>query len=215
MSKAAEAPDWAAVLERLIEGDRLAFLELSRLVTGFLVRWRAYDFRDEWDDLVQEVILAAVEAARGRRLRQPGAVVGYLRTAARYKFVDWLRRRRSEPLEPEREARPPELSWPAASHDSRAAEAEHLDLGEALKSLPERQQRALLSVYVEGHTYDEAALSTGIPLGSLKRYLREGLVALRAALEPGPPAADPGEAAAPTSPGGVAMRGVARAGGTE
>lgn len=51
--------DWAAVLERLLAGDRLALLQLSRLVNGFLARWNADDFRDEWDDVIQEVVLAA------------------------------------------------------------------------------------------------------------------------------------------------------------
>ena len=91
--------DWPEVMDRLVRGDGAAFLEVSRLITGFLVQWRAYDFRDEWDDLIQEVVLAAIEATRARRLRKPGAIVGYLRTATRYKFVDCLRRRRGEPLE--------------------------------------------------------------------------------------------------------------------
>jgi hypothetical protein len=37
-------------------------------------------------------------------------------------------------------------------------------------------------VYVEGNTYSEAAAATGIPLGSLKRHLREGLATLRTGL---------------------------------
>ena len=91
--------DWSEVMDRLVRGESAAFLEVSRLITGFLVQWRAYDFRDEWDDLIQEVVLAAIEATRARRLRKPGAIVAYLRTATRYKFVDCLRRRRGEPLE--------------------------------------------------------------------------------------------------------------------
>ena len=34
-------------------------------------------------------------------------------------------------------------------------------------------------MYIEGRTYEEAAEATGIPLGSLKRYLRLGLGQLR------------------------------------
>src|SRR5437879_11125765 len=40
---AAVDKDWLAVLDRLLAGDRVAFLEVSRLVTGFLVQLRAYD----------------------------------------------------------------------------------------------------------------------------------------------------------------------------
>ena len=39
------------------------------------------------------------------------------------------------------------------------------------------------AVYLQGCTYEEAAARTGIPFGSLKRALREGLAALRLHLE--------------------------------
>ena len=52
----------------------------------------------------------------------------------------------------------------------------------AAPALTEKQQKALVAVYVEGKTYNEAARDTGIPLGSLKRYLRDGLAALHAQL---------------------------------
>jgi len=40
-------------------------------------------------------------------------------------------------------------------------------------------------VYLEDQTYEEAVATTGIPLGSLKRYLRLGLAQLRAQLASG------------------------------
>ena len=85
--------DWMAVVDRLLAGDRRAFLELNRLVTGFLVQLRAYDFRDEWDDLRQEVIIGVVANARAGRLRDPCAFLGYVRILTRNKFVDRLKTR--------------------------------------------------------------------------------------------------------------------------
>jgi RNA polymerase sigma-70 factor (ECF subfamily) len=173
-----ERRNWGNVLERLSGGDRTAFVETSRLITGFLARWRAYDFRDEWDDLVQEVILAAVEAHRRRTLRSPQAALGYLRTTARFKFVDWLRRRRGEPLPDERGEAESPLRWPP--HE--APPEGGFQIWDRLRELPPTHQKAIVLVYVEGRTYDEAAAESGIPLGSLKRYLREGLAALRESL---------------------------------
>ncbi len=49
----------------------------------------------------------------------------------------------------------------------------------ALSKLSEQQSAALLAVYGGGRTYEQAASDTGIPLGSLKRHLREGLARLR------------------------------------
>ena len=83
--------DWMAVLRRLLAGDRLALAQLSRLTNGFLAGWNAYDFRDEWDDLVQEVITAAALALREGRLREPQALVGFLKSTARFKYLDRLR----------------------------------------------------------------------------------------------------------------------------
>src|SRR5436309_392610 len=90
---AAVDKDWLAVLGRLLAGDRVAFLEVNRLVTGFLVQLRAYDFRDEWDDLRQEVLLSVVANARAGRLRDPKAFVGYVRIITRNKFIDRLKAR--------------------------------------------------------------------------------------------------------------------------
>src|SRR5205809_5013031 len=84
---AAVERDWLAVLDRLLAGDRVAFLEVNRLVTGFLVQLRAYDFRDEWDDLRQEVLLSVAANARPGRLRHPQAFPAYLRLPTRTNSV--------------------------------------------------------------------------------------------------------------------------------
>jgi RNA polymerase sigma-70 factor (ECF subfamily) len=186
--------DWPAVMDRLIRGDRAAFLEISRLITGFLAQWRAYDFRDEWDDLIQEVIMAAIEATKAQRLRKPGAIFSYLRTTTRYKFVDCLRRRRGEPLEMEGEERSADLRWPPGGQSDPGG----FEIWDQLHKLPEKQREAVHSVYVVGNTYNEAAAATGIPLGSLKRHLREGLAALRTELADFRPKRDPVPASDPT-----------------
>jgi RNA polymerase sigma-70 factor (ECF subfamily) len=196
-------------MNRLVQGDSAAFLAVSRLITGFLVQWRAYDFRDEWDDLIQEVVLAAVEATRAQQLRKPGAIVGYLRTATRYKFVDCLRKRRGEPLEQEGEERAADLRWPPAPQRDPGS----FEIWDHVDKLSENQRKCVVSVYVMGNTYNEAAAATGIPLGSLKRHLRDGLTALRAHLGELRTERDPislsgstdkgrGDSQAPDNPGG-------------
>lgn len=172
------------MLERLLEGDRLALVELSRLINSFLSRWNAYDFRDEWDDLIQEVLVASGTALREGRIRERAAVVGYLRTTARFKFVDRLKshlRHRENDTLPWEDVVDSSLE-PAS--DDEAADATRRDLQRALAKLPEKKREAVLAVYVHGKTYDEASDATGIPLGSLKRYLREGLSELRLELSP-------------------------------
>ena len=71
--------DWAAHVEGLAAGDQLAFLKLSRLVTGFLAQLRAYDFRDEWPDLIQEVMLALITASRDGKIRDHRVFPAFVR----------------------------------------------------------------------------------------------------------------------------------------
>ncbi len=178
----ARTEDWAVVIDRLLEGDHLACLQISRLVTGFLAGWRAYDFRDDWPDLVQEVLVVVITAAREGKIRRREASLGFIRTVARYKFVDRLRRhlRRSEDqclpwgglIQPE---------GPEAQ--SGGPREESFDLRRALEKLPEQKRKIVLAVYAEAKTYEQVAQETGIPLGTLKRHLRDALAALRAHLE--------------------------------
>jgi len=170
------AQDWLAVVARLADGDRAAFLELNRLVTGILVQLRAYDFREEWDDLRQEVLLAVVANAKAGRLRDPQAFVGYVRIVTRNKFVDRLKQhlklKEGEALPWDDEAA--RVASPPSTDAGEAA-----DLWAAVRTLPDDEQRVLHGIYRQGRTYEEVADDTGLPLGTLKRRLRSALDTLR------------------------------------
>lgn len=178
--------DWGTLCERLLAGDRVAFATFNRLVSSFLGQLRAYDFREEWDDLRQDVLLAALANVRAGRLRDRQAFVGYVRIVTRNKFVDRLKRelrmreRDSLPWDDEM-ARAPAASFDAASDDP-AAGAARREVWDAVGELPDEQRRLLTGVYLEGKTYREMSEESGVPLGTLKRRLRDGLSALRTRL---------------------------------
>jgi RNA polymerase sigma-70 factor (ECF subfamily) len=171
--------DWAAAVDRLLEGDRVACLQISRLVTGFLVEWRAWEFRDEWSDLVQEVLIVVVTSAREGKIKNRDASYGFIRAVAHHKFVDRLRRHLARP---EDQA----LPWADAiqvdgfepDHEGELHQA--FDLQVAMEKLDEPKREIVFRVYCEGKTYEQVAEETGIPLGTLKRHLRNGLAELRA-----------------------------------
>jgi RNA polymerase sigma factor (sigma-70 family) len=176
-------PDWMEVVGRLLEGDRLAFLQVNRLVTGCLTQLRAYDFQDEWDDLRQEVVLAVIANARSGRLRDPQAFVGYVRIITRNKVMDRLKQRLQRR---ERET----LPWDDATAGAVAATAgdastEHASVRAALAELSPDERRVIEGVYAQGRTYEEVSAETGIPLGTMKRRLRDALRLLRRRLAPG------------------------------
>lgn len=169
--------DWAHLLDLLLAGDRLAFLKINRLVTGCLTQLRAYDHREEWDDLRQEVLIAVVQSARAGRLRDAERFVAYVRIITRNKFFDRLstasRRKETKTVE-----------W----NEEIAGKVEQLSDGRvgevwfAVEKLPTEEQLVLQGVYREGKTYQQVADDTGIPLGTVKRRLRDGLEKLRAEL---------------------------------
>lgn len=171
------------VLGRLAAGDRLALLQVNRLITGCLTRLRAYDFQDEWDDLRQEVVLAVLANARAGRLRDPQAFVGYVRIITRNKLMDRLQERFRHH---EKETLPwDEATARSAAPAVPASEVERIALRAALADLGEEERRVIQGIYGEGRTYEEVSAETGIPLGTMKRRLRTALELLRSRLVPG------------------------------
>ena len=80
--------DWIRILDQLRAGDHLAFLKINGLITGFLVKLRAYDFQDEWDDLRQQIVMSVIDNAEAGRLRDPRALLAYVRVITRNKVLD-------------------------------------------------------------------------------------------------------------------------------
>jgi RNA polymerase sigma-70 factor (ECF subfamily) len=178
---AGPAEDWFALLDRLEGGDALAFATFSRLVSGFLIQLRAYDFEDDWDDLRQDVLMSVVSNARAGRLRDTQAFVGYVKVITRNKFVDRLKRRLRHH---EKDALPwdDEAARAVAADPNPEQRAGNSALWREVELLPEDQQRIVTAVYREGKTYGEASRDIGMPLGTLKRKLTASLRALRGQL---------------------------------
>jgi RNA polymerase sigma-70 factor (ECF subfamily) len=181
--RAEMAEDWGSVLDGLGRSDPLALAKISKLVTGALTRLGAYDLRDGWDDVRQEVLIALLRSVREGKLREPSAFVGYTMTITRNRMNDWLRRKRSgEPVR-----RGEQTLQAIAEHlhpeTNRVAPDLLIDLERALDGLPEKQRLVLHALYLEGRSYEEAAGVLGMPLGTLKRMQTEGLRALRSVLE--------------------------------
>ena len=174
---AGPAEDWIAVLDRLAAGDRLAFAKVNRLISGFLVQLRAYEFRDEWDDLRQEVVMALIANARAGRLRDPEAFLGYARIVTRNKVVDRVKgaRRRHERATVPWDEDAARIAGAVADPSAAAAR----EVWAAVRDLPTEQQHVLDGVYRQGKTYEAVSAETGIPLGTMKRRLRDALMALR------------------------------------
>jgi len=160
--------DWRDALDRLLTGDRHAFVALDRLITGVLAQLRAYDYRDEWDDVRQVVLHALIANARAGRLPDSRAVAGYVQIITRQKMVEELKRSlRQAPLG---------TPQPEIGVAGPAAEPEVWD---AVAGLSEDHQQALRGVYGYGKTYQAVSEEIGIPIGAVTRRLREAFSSLR------------------------------------
>jgi RNA polymerase sigma-70 factor (ECF subfamily) len=87
--------------------------------------------------------------------------------------------RRSEPIDAAAEVADP---GPTA-FESLASAQEQERLKSSLNEIEERQSLAIKAAFMGGFTYEELAERSGVPLGTMKSWIRRGLAKLRTCLE--------------------------------
>ncbi len=167
-------------MEALRHGDRVAFAKVSRLITGYLIRYRSPALADDpCDDVRQDALLALSQSVQQGSLRDPRAFVAYAGAMVRNML---LVRLRTEKRRVALAHRVRELRTVAATPQCERDLTLRLDLERALAELPERQRLVVEALYIRGLRYAEAAHELGIPLGTLKGLQVQGLIGLRRAL---------------------------------
>lgn len=174
----------AALLQDVARGDRGAFEALYRTTSGTLlgICVRVLSDRSEAEDVLQEVYVAVwnkaaqFDAGRARAM-------AWLCSIARHRAIDRLRHlpgpAQRAPIELI-DAAPDNSPSPAAQAE---ADTERMRLDECLQQLEPRRQTLIRTAFFEGATYDELASRSGSPLGSVKSWIRRGLLQLRTCLE--------------------------------
>lgn len=129
--------------------------------------------RDEADDLVQECLARAI--ARTSAWSEVRNVRAYLFTILHNLHVDRVARGRNAGTQVPLESVEHKLM-------SRPQQEESLrirDLERALRILPDDYRKAVLLVGLEGMSYQEAATTLGVPIGTIMSRLSRGREALR------------------------------------
>ncbi|HEV2079711.1 MAG TPA: sigma-70 family RNA polymerase sigma factor [Allosphingosinicella sp.] len=172
----------AAALARVAEGDRAAFAQVYHHTSAklFGVCLRVLGNRSEAEDALQEAFIKVwLKAAAFDPSRS--SPITWLAALVRNTALDRLRARASRPSEP--------LSSEAlAVADSSASPADRLEASEqsrlvarCIDQLDARQAAAIRDAVFGGATYAALARKEGVPLGTMKSWVRRGLVSLKSA----------------------------------
>jgi len=168
----------ASEVERFLRGDPDSVGEVIRVASAEIARGRYWALRDQWPDLVQEVLARVTESLRRGRF-QPGRPLGaYVRGVARFTAFDALQRRRAMPPS---ETLEPNMMATATESVVEAAAARHL-ARMAWETASEPCRLLLRAHFIEGRSCAEISRRTGMPVGTVKSRLFRCLRAIRRAL---------------------------------
>ena len=175
----------AALLAASAVGDEQAFRDFYTRTHGpvqALVR-RLVRSPETTADVLQEVYATAWQHA-GRYDPARGAVLAWLSTLARRKAIDRIRqvtRQADRELRHAQQSGEDELDqvWEGVWR-----RAESVRVLAALQTLVPGKREVLRLTYLEGCTSVQIAARLGVPVGTVKTRRRDGLLVLRALLQP-------------------------------
>ena len=172
------------LLAATARGDRQAFAELYRLTKGrlYAITLALLRQQDVAEDVLQETYLAIWRAA-GQY--QPGRapVMVWLMAIARHRAIEWLRQRRRRAAEAYAESLSEEALQIPDPQPALAADPLAQAIEECLQRLSAEQSQAIRLAFFHGHSHEELAARLQIPLGTIKSWVRRGLLQLKGCLE--------------------------------
>jgi len=184
MRESERVPD-AALMDRLVRRDQDAMEQLyrrySRIIYSLALRITQQAASAE--EIVQDVFLLLWRNAHRYEVSR-GGLEPWLLTLARNRSLDLLRMKREK--QRRREDALDDSPVPAA-HPSAEAAIDRQRRAEQVRavmaSLPAAQRKAIELAFFDGMTHSEIAAALAQPLGTVKSWIRNGLLRLRESLE--------------------------------
>ncbi len=176
----------ATLLQRLLHSDVSAFEEIyerhSRIVYSLVLRILRQGATAE--EVVQDVFLQLWRNSSQYDAHR-GPFVPWLLTLARNRALDQLRlkgerqRRREEQTD-----ELPQISTAAPQYERALDEKRRaVHVRSLVASLPAAQKKAIELAYFEGLSHSEIAAALNEPLGTVKSWIRNGLLRLKESLQ--------------------------------
>ena len=191
------ADDWSEksralrdLLARTALGDRAAFAELYRRTSAHLfgVVLRINRDRGQAEDVLQETYVNVWRAAGGFDAARAQPLT-WLTSIARNRAIDSLRRQQAQPRLSSGEQDEDEDVYDRAADDQpgplellqRVSDARAL--GACMEMLNAQQRQSVALAFYDGLSHAEVAARLREPLGTVKSWVRRGLLALKACLD--------------------------------
>jgi len=172
-----------AALLRAAAGDQGGLHELYRATSAklFGVCLRICQDREAAEDVLQQVYIKVWDRA-GRFDAERGSPITWLCAIARNTALDWLRANRAIDHLPQSAAAAVADTSPLA-WEAIASAQESARVVACLDALDERPRRAIHAAFYDGLTYLQLSRAMAVPLGTLKSWVRRGLLQLKGCLE--------------------------------
>lgn len=170
------------LIARVALGDRTAFRTLYRRTGPKLygICLRILRDRSDADEALQDIYVKIWQKA-GRFSPERAGPMSWLSTIARNHAIDVVRARRPAATELERVY---DLSDPGQDPETRAVlAAEWRRIEKCMEELDPDRAEAVRKAYVEGLSYQELADRYGVPLNTMRTWLRRSLIKLKKCLE--------------------------------
>ncbi len=174
------ADELGKLLERCVRQDQVAFKALYDCTSRRLYATLFNILRIEAvaEEALQETYVKVWNKASEYK-SELGQPITWMTSIARYQALDMLRKRRiREDRETEWEAIPSLDTMMTQPDPSQMAEYQDI-LEQCFGRLSESQRQCILRAFLEGLTHDELSESTKSPVGTVKSWIRRGLVSLK------------------------------------
>ncbi|PZF55369.1 RNA polymerase subunit sigma [Curtobacterium sp. MCSS17_008] len=168
------------LLARVATGDQSAFSELYDALSGRVLGLvtRLLKDRAQSEEVTQEVFLEVWQQAT-RFDRSRGTAASWVLTMAHRRAVDRVRASQASHDRDTRVGiRDLEAGFDQVS-ESVEIRIEHERVSRALGRLTEFQRQAVQLAYYGGYSHSEMAERLGVPIGTVKTRLRDGMIRLR------------------------------------
>jgi RNA polymerase sigma factor (sigma-70 family) len=166
-------------------GDRAALKTVYEMTAAKLmgVCLRICQDHAAAEDVMQEVYLKVWDRA-GRFDASRASPITWLCTIARNTAIDWRRARRMGDTSPVEAVLDLPDGRPSADALLEAGET-RARIFDCLDALDEKTRGAIRAAFFQGRTYPELAAAAAVPLGTMKSWIRRGLLQLRGCLGDG------------------------------